>query len=125
VAIFDSQNEKPQSGGLRVRELLGWRTYTSMKSHLGRGYVGGAPNVGGNRCRCILVRFSSLSICAQMNTAGAVIVGSSTRTTHALEPKSEVKRGILTKRKSCAAARAFNRNKYSAMPAEARRKMHI
>jgi hypothetical protein len=98
-----------------VKELLAWRTYTSMKSRLRREYVGSVPNVGGNRCRCILVKFSNLSICAQMTIAGAVIIGTSTRTTHAPEPKSEVKTGILTKRKSCAAARAFSRNKYYAM----------
>jgi len=64
-----------------------------MKSRLGREYVGGAPNADGNQCRCILVRFSSLSIGAPMRIAGAVIVGSSTRTTGVREPKSEIEEG--------------------------------
>ncbi|MGZ7133073.1 MAG: hypothetical protein ACXVH6_06900, partial [Halobacteriota archaeon] len=61
--------------GWWARELLAWHTYTSIKTRLRRGYIGSALSVGGNRCICISGKSSSLSICAQMNIAGAVIAG--------------------------------------------------
>jgi len=90
-------------------ELFAWHTCTSMKTRLRRGYIGNALNAGGNRRLCILERSSSLSICAQMNIAGAPIAGSSTGTAHALEPHSELKRELVTKRKGVV-ARSFSRN---------------
>jgi len=56
-------------------KIARWRTYTSRKARQKREYVGSALNAGGNQCRCILVRSSSLSICVQMNIVRAVIVG--------------------------------------------------
>jgi len=86
-----------------------------MKSRLGREYVGGAPNADGNQCRCILVRFSSLSIGAPMRIAGAVIVGSSTRTTGVREPKSEIEEGTTGETREMCGCEDFQLNKFSAM----------
>ena len=70
-ATLKSRRKRLPSG----ERIVKWHTYTSMKTRLRRGYIGNALNAGGNRCICISGKSSSLSICAQMNIAGAAIAG--------------------------------------------------
>ena len=74
TVYYDSYIEKPQEAAALGR-IVKWHTYTSMKTRLRRGYIGNALIAGGNRCICISGKSSSLSICAQMNIAGAAIAG--------------------------------------------------